>query len=93
MATPRRVTVKLPEQLGRFAERSVDKGRYESLDEVVRDGIRLLMDREREREAAIKAVRRKIEEGINAADSGDATGADRFFSDLSRRRRKPRKAG
>ena len=93
MATGKRVTVKLPSQLGRFAEKAVGAGRYESLDEVVRDGIRLLMDRERERAAAIKALRRKIEEGVKAADAGDVVDADRFFADLARRRRRPRKAG
>jgi antitoxin ParD1/3/4 len=93
MATRRKVTVQLPEQLGRFAADAVTSGRYESLDEVVRDGVRLLMDRERERSAALKALRRKIDEGVKAADAGDVLSSDRFFADLRRRSRKPRKAG
>jgi antitoxin ParD1/3/4 len=45
-----------------FVERTVEEGRYNSASEVVREGLRLV----EEREAKISALRRHIEESIAA---------------------------
>ena len=41
-------------------------GRYASASEVVRDGLRLLEDREKQREAKIAALRDAIREGLES---------------------------
>lgn len=48
-------------------------GRYASASEVVRDGLRLLEDRENQREAKIAALRDAIRQGL---DSGPAASLD-----------------
>ena len=48
-------------------------GRYASASEVLRDGLRLLEDRERQREAKIVALRDAIREGL---ESGPAAPLD-----------------
>lgn len=45
-------------------------GRYASASEVLRDGLRLLEDREKQREAKIAALREAIQEGL---ESGSAS--------------------
>ena len=46
-----------------FVKELVQSGRYNNASEVVRDGLRLLEDREREREIKIAELRRLAEEG------------------------------
>ena len=48
-------------------------GRYASASEVVRDGLRLVEDRENQREAKIAALRDAIRQGL---DSGPAASLD-----------------
>lgn len=48
-------------------------GRYASASEVLRDGLRLLEDREKQREAKIAALRAAIREGL---ESGPAAPLD-----------------
>jgi antitoxin ParD1/3/4 len=54
-----------------FIRELVDSGRYESADEVIRNGLRLLEDREREREVKIEELRRLSEEGRLSGLSND----------------------
>lgn len=53
----------LGEYFGAFVERMVDSGRYGSPVEVVRDGLRLLEERENLRELTAAELRRLVEEG------------------------------
>jgi antitoxin ParD1/3/4 len=46
-----------------FIKGLVENGRYNNASEVVRDGLRLLEDREKEREIKVAELRRLAEEG------------------------------
>jgi len=50
----------------RFVQELVAGGRYASASEVVRDGLRLLEEKQRQREAKLAALRREIDEGLNS---------------------------
>ena len=63
------MNVSLTPQLERFARALVESGRYRSASEVVRDGLRLL----EEREARTADVRRLLQEGV---ESGPAVPFD-----------------
>lgn len=49
-----------------FIRELVDSGRYASASEVMRDGLRLVEERERLREAKIAALRHDIAEGLGS---------------------------
>lgn len=67
-----------------FVRKLVDSGRYASASEVMRDGLRLLEERETQREARLEALRMSIREGV---ESGPPVDADSFLDKLERKYR------
>lgn len=67
-----------------FIRGLIDSGRYTSASEVLRDGLRLLEEREEQREAKLTVLRQAIREGM---ESGDGIAADEFFAGLERKYR------
>ena len=65
-----------------FIKEQIQQGRYASASEVVRDGLRVLEDRERLRAAKLEALRGDIQRG---ADSGAAIEAGAVFSEVRQR--------
>jgi antitoxin ParD1/3/4 len=65
-------------QLEKYIESLVTKGRYNSKSEVIREGIRLVQ----EREARLAALHEAIEKGIAAADAGRVTSAEEVYAEL-----------
>jgi antitoxin ParD1/3/4 len=52
-----------------FIERLIESGRYSTASEVIRDGLRLIEEREQSREARLEWLRAEIQKGL---DSGPA---------------------
>jgi antitoxin ParD1/3/4 len=52
-----------------FVSSLTESGRYASASEVLRDGLRLLEQREQERSAKLYALRRDIAEGMESGES------------------------
>jgi antitoxin ParD1/3/4 len=69
----------LGDRFERLIAKLVKGGRYNSKSEVVREGLRLLLDREQEREAKIAALREAFRRGI---ESGPRVPADEVFDRL-----------
>jgi antitoxin ParD1/3/4 len=68
----------------------VASGLYQTASEVVREGLRLLEEREQASETALKELRAKIRRGIDQADRGELLDGDAVFEEirqLSARRR------
>ena len=63
----------------RFIKKQIDRGRYRSASEVVRDALRLLEEQEELREAQIKNLRGQIQEGVH---SGPGVPAEEVFARL-----------
>jgi antitoxin ParD1/3/4 len=85
------VNVSLTPELEKFVQTRVASGRYQTASEVVREGLRLLEEREHERDLAMRALRAKIGRGIEQADRGEFLEGEAVFEEirqLSRRRRK-----
>jgi len=67
-----------------FIRALLDSGRYNSASEVVRDGLRLLEEREQLRAAKLQALRQSIQDGF---DSGPAEPLDMEQAKAEARRR------
>jgi antitoxin ParD1/3/4 len=66
-------------QFERFVEKLVKSGRYNSKSEVVREGLRLLENREQERHAKLAALREVFRQG---EESGPPIPAEEVFDRL-----------
>lgn len=58
------------EHYEKFVRDLVDSGRYASASEVLRDGLRLMEEREWVREIKLKELRAEIQRGLDSGDSG-----------------------
>ena len=63
--------VNLTEHLDRFIEAGITSGRFSNASEVVREGLRLLEQREQEDRAKLEWLRAAAKEGFDAIDRGD----------------------
>ena len=63
--------VNLTEHFDRFIETGITSGRFSNASEVVREGLRLLEQREQEDKAKLEWLRAAAKEGFDAIDRGD----------------------
>ena len=73
-------SVNLGEQLEAFITEAVKKGRYGSRSEVLREGVRLVQ----EREAKWARFEAEIQKGIDSADRGESIPLEEAFDELDR---------
>ena len=76
------MNVSLTKQLEAFVKKKVKSGRYHTASEVVREGLRLLEERDRLKQAALTEVREKVRVGIDQADRGLAIDGERALAEL-----------
>ncbi|HYN00309.1 MAG TPA: type II toxin-antitoxin system ParD family antitoxin [Aestuariivirgaceae bacterium] len=81
-------SVDLGQQLEKFVSRLVKTGRYNSKSEVLREGIRLLQ----EREARLAALDASIKRGLDNADAGRTSSVSEVADRLQSKYRKLAKA-
>ena len=67
-----------------FIESLIESGRYSTASEVMRDGLRLIEEREQRRQAKLEALRTEIQKGF---DSGPAEEVDDMFEWIKERGR------
>lgn len=70
------MNVSLTSQLAEFVKQQVDSGMYQTASEVMRDGLRLLQQREQLRRIQIEELRKQVAIGIEQADRGDVAPLD-----------------
>lgn len=85
MATRKTMTVSLTPELEAFVASRVESGQFVSASEVVREGLRLLEEREERRNAELGRLRRDIQVGLEQARAGELTDGEDVFADLERR--------
>ena len=75
------MTVDLGPQLEHVVEDLVQNGRYQSKSEVLREGVRLVQDRE----ARLAALHAEIEKGLADVDAGRVYPAEDVWAELDAR--------
>ncbi|MBL0029904.1 MAG: type II toxin-antitoxin system ParD family antitoxin [Rhodanobacteraceae bacterium] len=65
------MNVAIPSQLEEFIRHQVQSGRYGNASEVVRDGLRLLQERELSRVGKLNELKALIQAGIDSGLAGD----------------------
>jgi antitoxin ParD1/3/4 len=83
------MNVSLTPELEQYVQEKVSSGLYYSASEVIREGLRLLKEREQFQQTRLQELRQEIQVGL---DSGEATGLDMSAikaASRQRRRRKP----
>ena len=76
------MNVSLPSTLENFVRERVQAGRYGSASEVVREGLRLLMDQEESKAERLAVLRERIQTGLDQIDKGETVGMDEVFEGI-----------
>ena len=76
------MNVSLTPELENLVHSKVKSGRYLSASEVIREGLRLLEERDRLFELRLADLQQKVSVGIEQADRGELIDADDVFAEL-----------
>jgi antitoxin ParD1/3/4 len=79
------MNVSLTPELERLVAEKVESGMYTSASEVVREGLRLLQERDQLRRTRLEELRREIARGVEQADRGELIDGEAVFRELRER--------
>ena len=78
------LNVSLTPELSQFVSGRVESGRYLSASEVVREGLRLLVQQEESRSAVLARLNQKLQEGLDSLARGEGVPGEQVFEELDR---------
>jgi antitoxin ParD1/3/4 len=81
------MNVSLTPELEKYVQSKVESGRYTSASEVVREALRLLEQKEQEREAALKEFQARLDEGLAELEAGDLMDGEEVFARIREKSR------
>ncbi len=76
------MNVSVGREFEEFVREKVDSGDYASVSEVVRNGLRLLRERELLFDARIRSLRGEIQKGIDQAERGEFQDGEVVMAEL-----------
>jgi antitoxin ParD1/3/4 len=79
------MNVSLTPELEKIVDIKVKSGLYNSASEVVREGLRLLQQRDEMREMKLDALRKEIQKGIDDLEAGRYTDGEEVMSEIRER--------
>jgi len=79
------MNVSLTEELEKLVNAKVASGRYRSASEVIREGLRLLEERDQLLELRRETLRERIREGVEQAERGELLDGDEGVAEARRR--------
>ena len=87
------MNVSLTEELEKLVEQKLASGLYTSASEVVREGLRLLHERDQLRDVRLDELRKEISKGVASARAGKLVDGEPFMEELLQAvRKRTRKA-
>lgn len=85
MANRVTLNISLTPELEGFINERVASGRYQTASEVVREGLRLLEERDERRQATLQELREQITTGLEQAQRGELLDGEKVMEALMRR--------
>ncbi|MCB1183482.1 type II toxin-antitoxin system ParD family antitoxin [bacterium] len=76
------MNVSVGKEFEQFVREKVESGNYASASEVVRDGLRLLREKEQLFEARLEAFRNEIQVGLDQLDRGEGLDSEIVMAEL-----------
>ena len=76
------MNVSVGSEFEEFVRGKVESGDYASVSEVVRDGLRLLREKELLLEARLQSLRGEIQKGIDQAERGELRDGETVMAEL-----------
>lgn len=80
------MNISLTPELEQFVQSRVKSGYFQTTSEVMRAGLRLLIEQEQLRELRIGELRKQVREGLDELDQGKGISAEEAHAELDRRR-------
>jgi putative addiction module CopG family antidote len=77
--------ISLPPELEAFAHQQIESGKYTSIEEVLADGVRALIDREDIYQGRIEELRCEVQIGTDALDQGESRDLDTAIDTITHR--------
>ena len=74
--------IALTPHLDRLVQKKIASGRYQSASEVVREGLRLLEQRDEDREQSLSRLRHDIEVGWQQSEKGEVVDGPGVFAEI-----------
>ena len=90
MAGRTTINVSLTPYLEQFVNSRVTSGLYQSASEVIREGLRLLREKQAGKAATLGVLRKKIAVGLEQARRGELLDGEEVFRELGKRNRRAR---
>lgn len=84
------MNISITRELEELVNTKVKSGRYTSASEVVRDGLRLLVERDQLYQIRLEELRKEVQKGI---DSGGSIPAPKVFEELRAKNSDQRRQG
>ena len=82
VAKEKPMNVSLPPTMENFIRERVIEDQNSSAEEVIREGLWLLMDREEMKAQKLAALREKIQIGLDQVEKGETVGMDEVFEEV-----------
>ena len=76
------MNVSLTPELEQLIQEKVESGKYSSVSEVIREGLRLLDERDRLRNERLAELKAKLRVGIEELDRGEGIDGEEVFAEL-----------
>ena len=76
------MNVSLTPELEQFVQNKVQSGLYYSASEVIREGLRMLQEKEMLKQIQIEELRKEIQKGIEQADRGELVDGEEVFETI-----------
>jgi antitoxin ParD1/3/4 len=79
------MNVSLTPELEKFVAQKVESGRYSTASEVIREGLRLLQEKEEDREASIAHFNEEIQKRLASLDRGEYVDPEEVLEGIRQR--------